>query len=207
MSLLSNFQTKQNKIETANNIANAIITCAKYTKLNYIQSTGAQYIDTGFTPNSNTTIELSYQLVSTSNEQGLLSAYTTWTDNSFLLYTYSGVNWTYGSKRYAAPADTNKHILNIYRGRIIRDGTTISDVTSGTYSNINTTIHLFCGFNNGSKSKYANYRLFYCKIWDNGTLIRDFIPVLDINNVPCLYDRLYGKFYYNGSSTQFSYSM
>ena len=120
MSLLSNFQAKQNKIETANNIAQLIINQnlvennaeetannitylitnhISHTYIEYIQSTGTQYIKTDFTPSSDTTIELKYALTSTINDQGLLSAYTTWTDNSYLLYTHGGVNWTYGGKR------------------------------------------------------------------------------------------------------------
>jgi len=39
--------------------------------------------------------------------------------------------------------------------------------------------------------------LFYCKIWDNDTLVRDFIPVVDSGGVACLYDKIDKKIYLN----------
>ena len=35
------------------------------------------------------------------------------------------------------------------------------------------------------------------KIYDEDTLLRDYVPVLDENNIACLYDTVEGKFYYN----------
>jgi hypothetical protein len=55
----------------------------------------------------------------------------------------------------------------------------------------------------GSVYKIANMKLYYIKIWDNGTLVRDFIPVLDENNVACLYDKVSGTYYYNAGTDDF----
>lgn len=202
MSLLSNFQAKQNKIETANNITYLITNHISHTYIEYIQSTGTQYIKTDFTPSSDTTIELKYALTSTINDQGLLSAYTTWTDNSYLLYTYGSVNWTYGGKRNAAPVNTDIHTLNLYRARIIRDGTTVTNVTTGSFTNINTTIHLFAA---PGSAHYSKMKLYYLKIWDSsGKLVREYVPCLDSNNVACLYDMCTKAYFYNNGTGVFT---
>ena len=43
-------------------------------------------------------------------------------------------------------------------------------------------------------------RIYYVKMYSDAecnTMIRDYIPVLDSNNKPALYDKIEGKFYYN----------
>ena len=49
----------------------------------------------------------------------------------------------------------------------------------------------------------GTFRLFYFKIYDNDILVRDFIPILDKNGTPCMYDKVEGKFYYNAGTGQF----
>jgi hypothetical protein len=44
------------------------------------------------------------------------------------------------------------------------------------------------------------------KIWDNGVLVRDFIPVLDFDNRPCMYDKVNDELYYNQGAEEFSYA-
>ena len=50
---------------------------------------------------------------------------------------------------------------------------------------------------------YAN--LYYAKIYDKDTLVRDFVPVIDSSGIPCLYDKVEDKFYYNEGSGEFLY--
>ena len=51
----------------------------------------------------------------------------------------------------------------------------------------------------------AKGRLYYCKIYDGNTLVRDFVPVIDGSNIACLYDRVEKKCYYNAGTGTFSY--
>ena len=43
----------------------------------------------------------------------------------------------------------------------------------------------------------------YYKIYENDTLIQDFIPVVDNNGVACLYDNVSGQMFYNEGSGEF----
>ena len=39
--------------------------------------------------------------------------------------------------------------------------------------------------------------MYFCKLWDNGVLVRDLIPVKDENNVGYMYDKLHNTLYGN----------
>lgn len=202
MNLSTQWQNVNNKLNKCLSLTTHILHKeGAYTPLEYIQSSGTQYIVTDYTPNSETTIELQYRLTSGNNSQGLLSAYSTWADNSYLLYTYNGVNWTFGGKKIAAPADISTiYTLNLYKGRIIRNGTTVTDVTTGTFTNINCPIWLF----KAASNQYpAYYKLYYFKIWQNNELVRNFIPVKDESNIVCLYDTVTKEFFYNSGTGTF----
>ena len=49
----------------------------------------------------------------------------------------------------------------------------------------------------------GSFKLYDCKLYENDTLIRDYIPVIDNNNVACLYDKVSGQFFYNQGSSDF----
>ena len=46
-------------------------------------------------------------------------------------------------------------------------------------------------------------RIYSCKIYDDGVLVLDMIPVRDTSNIPCMYDKVQGRFYYNGGTGEF----
>ena len=46
-------------------------------------------------------------------------------------------------------------------------------------------------------------KIYYLKIWDNGVLKRDYKPVLDNQNRPCLYDLIEQKYYYSLGHSDF----
>ena len=48
-------------------------------------------------------------------------------------------------------------------------------------------------------------RLWSFKITNNGSIVKLFIPVLDENNVPCLYDRVNKTYHYNIGTGSFLY--
>ena len=49
----------------------------------------------------------------------------------------------------------------------------------------------------------SSERIYYAKYWKNNVLVRDFIPVLDANGTPCMFDKVEGKFYYNQGTGNF----
>ena len=48
-------------------------------------------------------------------------------------------------------------------------------------------------------------RIYYTKIYDNDNLIRDYIPVLDSNDRPCMFDKVSKTCFYNQGTGEFLY--
>lgn len=50
----------------------------------------------------------------------------------------------------------------------------------------------------------SGVRIYSYKVWDNNdSIVRNFVPALDGNDTPCLYDKVEGKFYYNAGTGNF----
>ena len=64
---------------------------------------------------------------------------------------------------------------------------------------------IFALKNNNSVIQYGNLQLYSFKIYDNNTLVRDYIPVLGLSSRPCLFDKLEKKCYYNRGTGEFLY--
>ena len=180
-----------------------------YVELRYIESTGTQYIDTNVHPNGSikfTTKLLMKQKIgavvigvqySESKAFRLFNA-----DNKWYLDYGSGE----GGNRINGGTWPNDTIYEIEVGnRYVRNLTTSTNIISGTsvgdfdYSDLN--IGIFASpISTGDIAKGV---LYYCKIYDNDVLVRDFIPVKDLNDVVCLYDKVSDTFFYNQGTGDF----
>ena len=83
-----------------------------------------------------------------------------------------------------------------------------NDETTGTrpFPNngiLNTSNSYMYLFKCNGNSPYVSIRIYRWIYESNGIKIRDFIPVLDKNGTPCMYDRVEKKFYYNQGTGQF----
>ena len=71
------------------------------------------------------------------------------------------------------------------------------------------TFYLFAVNSNSSPqgaTQFSSIQMEYMKIWDkDGNLVRDFIPCLDSNNRPCMYDNVTQTPFYNQGQGEFTY--
>ena len=89
---------------------------------------------------------------------------------------------------------------------VIIDGAKTTNASTTGYSNI-LNIYLFCINNAGAANNFSKIRIAYWRAFDdNNTMVRDFIPVLDWNEIPCLFDKVTRRFFYNSGSGQFNYA-
>lgn len=172
----------------------------EYTQLTYIQANGTQWLDTGYTPNDNTKIIVELSDIVKPDETAMFGANTTWDEYSYLLYCHSGMRWTYNGPIIVTSDLTSKHTITMYRGTVILDGSTVSTDTQINSSAVNSTLTLFSipgGQHRGS------YKLYSFKIYENGVLIKNYIPVKDALNVVCLYDTINKQYIYNQGTNEF----
>ena len=188
-----------------------------YTPIEYIESTGTQWIDTGIYANGGTIIEAK---IAPGGNNG---SYTCQVGS----IGYSSVNPDYTRNMIGCSAN----LLSFQKGRtfsgetyLITDNTPLvlyMDTRGNNFAgkvndvslNVNpgSVMQILSSQSNTIKLGYSDYsqtvkpqKNYYLKLWDsNNTLVRDLIPVLDSNGVACMYDKVSHQFFYNAGTGDF----
>lgn len=192
-----------------------------YTRCLYLKSnSGGQYIDTGFTPNANTglyVIAKNSVLSSLSQPQVMsnwygesncrISAPVVAATRYFNpIYYWNGQYKDYSYQSYSIPGRSYEGWLNWLNSSKIKtnvDGL-IYETTLETHNNaaVNRNIEIFRGSNNSSFYQW-NGKVYRAKISDGDTIVRDFVPALDPNGIPCMFDIINQQPYYNAQESDF----
>lgn len=181
----------------------------EYVRVEYIQSNGTQYIDTGFKPNNNTRIIIDMQCTSaTTTSHVYFGSRTAQSSNSFCFWGY-GANAPrsdYGStahQTFTGSESTNRLIIDKNKNVITYGTNQLTHATNtfqGAYN-----VYLFCLNTAGTANAFSSMKVFNCKIYDNNVLIRDFIPCRNrTSGVVGLYDLINGTFYTNKGTSTFA---
>ena len=188
--------------------------------LEYIESSGTQCINTAFSPLSkNVKIEMTYRFVSLPAVGSRKYVFGSCQDNyqnvRFQYAVGSAGNCAFGfgdgwvNNATVDSYDTNTvHTIVCDGGVFTLDGNVVQDQSSCQFQKPTNTNPVYLLANNNKGSITTNYspsvRLYSCRIWDDGVLVRDFVPALDGNSKACLCDILRGRFYYNVDRDGFS---
>lgn len=183
-----------------------------YLKLNYIQSSGTQYIDTGFKPNHNTSIVMDVQNMSSSNA-------TVWVfgcresggskSKSMVIYgpplTFRvDYNGNSGDHCYSFTSLSMLERLKVdYNKNKIRINDETHEFSSEIFSSP-ANLFLFNVNDGGTLGAGSSIRLHSCKIYDNDILIRNFVPCKNELDVIGLYDLVNETFYENKGTGSFT---
>jgi len=189
-----------------------------YTPLEYLESNGNQRINTGYSYTSNNaTIKTKFIHYNDKNtSKAVFGAYNN--DNGYMTVAtlYNGyyfvsnktpinsLRYTFNTEHeleiYVEGNSSKTGSYSIYENKsIIASGTGVGEITP--YS-----LYLFTQNNAGSPETPGTHsRIYYLQMYDNLVLVRDFIPVLDTNNVPCMYDKVTKTFFYNIGTGTFLY--
>ena len=191
----------------------------KYKKeLSYLESTGTQYIDTGKFAPLNTDIYVRFQINDTtqsaSNNGAIFGGRSAQTSNTCTLFYLASTNPQYfrfdrsSQITIGKPDQININNQLIYEFSYINNIATLKNSTEN--QEISTNIATPSTFTTNSLSLFAvsggtvfKGKIFEWKYWENGTLLQHFIPVLDWNNIPCMYDKVTDKLFYNQGTGNF----
>lgn len=178
-----------------------------YKKLEYIQSSGTQYINTGFVPDQNTRVVMDIQPLNVSQTQ-MWCAFGARGSTFFELYKAStgNMNLTFllGSvySQYFSIDYTTRHTMEINKNTATVDSTSIT-YTASTF-NVGYALYLLADNDAGTANAIASAKLYSCRIYDNGTLVRDFIPCQNASGVVGLWDDGNSTFYANAGTGAFT---
>lgn len=183
-----------------------------YTLLDYIESTGTQYIDTGIKGNQNIKVDIDFIVVDNGNFWPF-GARTTANTMSFAIWSSTGIingAFRVGFDNTSGYTGSNGSAQKNTRFRVVhsKDGTHINDTlvwTVSDYSDFTTTNNLlaFATYDGTTIQKTAT-KLYSLKLWNNGTLVRNFVAAKDSNNVVGMYDLVSGQFFTNQGTGTFT---
>ena len=190
-------------------------------ELEYLESKGKQYINTGVYVNPDYSIEVTFvmsqrnatwdTLFGTRNSsQARFTA--RWANSATGKLGVHRSNAKTTNYEFIDDANATKtmvtdtwHTIKLAKREYIFDGAlrkTFSATTSTT--SFPYPIYLFALCNAGSPADYGYFRIKSAKMWNSADeLIRDFIPVIDKEGKAAMYDKVNGEFYYNKGTGSF----
>lgn len=177
-----------------------------YTQLEYIQSSGAQWIDTGFNPDQDTRIIYDCERLSTVSAEHFFGVRTgNAAKEAFCFYIYNS-GWRFAYNNYVAAGDgpsTGRYLFDANKNVMTINGSlTLKSTYAKFKASATATLFSMRSFNSGIS--YGSHKLFSCQIYNNGTLIRNFIPCKPPAGAVGLYDLVNGKFYSNAGTGSFT---
>lgn len=176
---------------------------ASYEKLNYVENTSKAYIDTGFTPNINSSFLYTFAYVHFTNDDcfGVGGLYAGWG-----LHTHGvlcRVGYSFGKElNVHFNDDLSKHSFGLIDNQVIYDNKVVSTFTR---NNIDKTypLKIFCPHTK-SPAVYQFQRVYGLKLWDKDTLVHNFIPVRRRSDGKIgMLDKIDGQFYTSPNGVEF----
>ena len=179
-------------------------------RVEYVESTGEQYVDTLWTPTKDfrAVVDLSFTVTNKGGggfgyaAAGSVQSFRFWRVLADGAATYK-VNINDSStvvNDLPTTLDTARHVIDISNTAKYIDGVQFGDA-SGLSKTLASSLYLFAiHFGWDPYVNYGSYRIYSCKLYEGATLIRDFVPYVDANGRACLYDKLSKKPYYNAAS-------
>lgn len=187
-----------------------------YCEVEYISFDGASYIDTGIYSSSELKVEIYFRGSRTNVNRAVFGgreatgtrSYVIWHNLTSSSYAYyMRFDYSSGQKQSTSTWQDDEWI------KVVKDKednymNDVAQPSNNTASFLSSTTTVVLGaVKTGTTSFSYNYFLgdvSHCKVWDNGTLVRDYIPVIDWNGIICWYDKVNDQFYYNEGTGDFT---
>lgn len=173
-------------------------------EVEYLQSSGTQYIDTGLKGNQDTEFDITAQYVgaSTSSLAGLFGTRTSAQNKAVIVAGYQRQVITgFGNTETQVVFDFDEHNFKLDDDNYYYDGTLVKSFNPSTFETDSTMI-LF-GRRNGSSMSLSAWKVKKLYV-TNGTEVRDYVPVR-IGTVGYMLDKANWRTYGNAGTGAFTY--
>lgn len=180
-----------------------------YTQLDYIESTGTQYINTGFTPNQNTRVMCGFEYLGSrpADHAVLFGSRVNWSGDQQYYFGYNG-GWRsdYGDGRATYSESevpfSGRHVIDKNKGETTLDGQVKS--SPAITATMPGPMYVFAGNTNGTAAGFIKARISRLKAYAADQLKRDLYPARrDSDGAVGMYDMVEGLFYGNSGSGAF----
>ena len=185
-----------------------------YTPLEYLESPGTAYVNTGFKHKSSnirgeirvgTTNDINTN-VNIIGNQSQTGGYAVGWDTAFKIWVVSSGNRLSGPEHRLAADKIHDIVYELTdtTRTLTYDGVTVSSTHAGSIQN-NTNIHLF---DNGQHQTTQNFaaRVYYIRLYEDNVLVHNFVPVRRNHDGHVgIFDTVSGRFFENNGDGEFLY--
>lgn len=177
--------------------------------LEYLESTGTQYIDTGFKHNQDTRVVMRVQATSISANAWIFEGRdSTSTARQGVFFYYSSTKlWTAdfdgSGVRVAFDGIASTDELNIDYNKNVCTINGVSQTLTDADFQASYNLTLLAANTAGTVAGFLSAKLYSCQIYDNGTLVRDYVPVKAPSGDIGLFDKVNNLLYLNEGEGEF----
>lgn len=174
------------------------------TRLEYIESSGTQYMDTKFYPNQDSYVKIRFS--GESSGYCALGCDVGWGNDGFAIgcgYAEFADTVTYRGESFSVSADAIYEVEMTSEGNLYVNGSLVWTATKTDFTS-SLPLMIFCLNRSGKLIEFSSVKIYSVELGKNGVAERDYIPILDCNDVPCLYDKVNGEYYYNAGTGTFT---
>lgn len=173
-----------------------------FTQMQYLESSGTQYIDTGYAPKANSVYEIDGYFTSRPKTAKLFGS------GSPYIHLLSTGYVRYGdSHDYGFPdAPTTRATYNLSSAGLIIDNVIVNDTRGSVTPKDGAKIYLFgvCNINRVA-AELACGRIYGFKIYENEELVLNLVPAMrNSDHILGFYDMISGNFYTNRGTGSFA---
>ncbi|MCQ2581297.1 MAG: hypothetical protein MJ164_03985 [Alphaproteobacteria bacterium] len=179
-----------------------------YTELEYIESTGTQYIDTGIIGKTGISAEAKFILTSLTATSALLGNRSS-SESRFWVILQFNQKWdvTIGADTQVGQVEKNKIYTTYFNssssgwyfdvnGMRVSSGSGISNNTNNLW--------MFAVNNMGASQYHFTGKVYYVKLWNGDDLVRSYIPARRNSDTKIgMYDTVSGTFFTNAGTGDF----
>lgn len=179
-------------------------------EVEYLESTGTQWIDTGATGNLNTRLEIVFEVTGFDTHYAICGFYLSGSSAQITVpcnFDNAGLYARFGDKYISSgmAVSEGRHTYTSDRAGLTIDG--VSRGTFGATADFTTPESLAVFRFKGLDRNFSKGRMLSCRFYDGGTLIRDMIPVRFTNELGqsegAMYDRVSGQLFRNQGTGAF----
>ena len=187
----------------------------KPVKLQYIMSSGPQFISTGFIPNNNTRVQMTLAMLSNASGYLFGSHYTNEKEKQEDpdTYTYYSLQYDKGvftmgydqenAKTLTIEPTLNRITVDMNKNQLMVNGQSVQYDAKEFKMKNNMALLTYSKDGYFQTPGLAAF-LYSCKIWDDGVLIRDYVPYQNKFGDVGLWDRVNSVFYGNFGTGKFT---
>ena len=185
---------------------------SSYTAVDYLQASGKQWIDTGYSYGANSDVEIKFDAPAGDDGTDLGAQDSNDAKYKFAIVLAGILLWL-----GRGVSGNNINVSGMQKPLILRNIGNLFKVTDAAgkertltagvaeYVGPERTIYLFARNTPTGATNMSKSQIYYCRFYENGELICDMRPCLDADGVPCMYDLIRRRTLYNQGTGSFTW--